>query len=426
LRFHNKKQIKSEITELPNTDNDKYMNLFFKSQEDKIQKLYTKNTTSNAPKPRAPINQRLPKTNSENNIHKVAFQIGNLDSPTDLYKITEWKDESLDINSKKDRKHSNVSKCTLYAEEEKSTPISRKIRTTIHGGSLQNLDTFKSAMNLYSSFTHPDQEHEQENLNKKSTQQKFIHRNTVVSKSPNKFLSINLHDLHRTTENNAINESRGSSLERLYTDSVILYKFEEPKMERKSTFKKQHIIQTAKKWQSKYDFSIDKKYHDKKMLMNDKIVYEQIENGGIIKRIYKSGRKEKIYPKLKKTWIYPDGYMITFFKNGNRSQYFPNHEKECDYNKEKMTSKMRFKNGLMTYKNENTLIKFFKDGSQVIAHIDGTIKIINTEWMLKIIHPNGGIQKFPYQVPKLTLQVYEKGIMPMIKVTKSDEPQILK
>jgi hypothetical protein len=158
-----------------------------------------------------------------------------------------------------------------------------------------------------------------------------------------------------------------------------LYKYKGPKKEIKSTFKKQHIIETAKKWQSKYDFSFDKKYHDKKMLMNDKVAYEQIENGGIIKRIYKSGRKEKIYFGLKKTWVYPDGYMITFFKNGNKSQYFPNHEKECDYNKEKMTSKMRFKNGLMTYKNENTLIKFFKDGSQVIAHIDGTIKIIDTE-----------------------------------------------
>ena len=125
---------------------------------------------------------------------------------------------------------------------------------------------------------------------------------------------------------------------------------------------------------------MDPKYHSREVIENDKVVVEIIEKGGFIKRLYKSGKKEKIFPRLKKIWVFPDGYTIIFFSNGNISQFFSNQElKETDYTLKDNSTKMRFKNGLLTFKNVNTLIKFFPDGSQVIAHIDGTIKIINPQ-----------------------------------------------
>lgn len=79
---------------------------------------------------------------------------------------------------------------------------------------------------------------------------------------------------------------------------------------------------------------------------------------------------------------------------------------------------MIFRSGLMTFKNENTLVKFYPDGNQVIAHNDGTIKIIDNNSMLKIIQPDGTVKKVPYPVPKMPIQAYEKGIPPLIKVKK--------
>ena len=41
---------------------------------------------------------------------------------------------------------------------------------------------------------------------------------------------------------------------------------------------------------------------------------------------------------------------------------------------------------------------------------------------MRIIHPDGKILKIPYPVPKLTLQMYEKGIPPPNQEKKKRKP----
>ena len=72
---------------------------------------------------------------------------------------------------------------------------------------------------------------------------------------------------------------------------------------------------------------------------------------------------------------------------------------------------MIFKNGLITYKTEHDLIKFFPDNNQVIAHSDGTIKMINPEGYLKVIYPNKKVKKFPSPVNKVSMVMCEKELL---------------
>jgi hypothetical protein len=79
-----------------------------------------------------------------------------------------------------------------------------------------------------------------------------------------------------------------------------------------------------------------------------------------------------------------------------------------------------FKSGLITFKDKHTLVKFFPNGAQTIAHSDGVTKLIDEKSYMKIIHPDGKEERCPYRVNKVTLQSYEKDIMPNINLTNDE------
>lgn len=66
-----------------------------------------------------------------------------------------------------------------------------------------------------------------------------------------------------------------------------------------------------------------------------------------------------------------------FYNNGNVNQTYPKKEKTVDYNHAIKLTKIKFKDGLVSLKDPETLIKFYPDGTQVIAHVDGKIKVID-------------------------------------------------
>ncbi|CAI2361991.1 unnamed protein product [Moneuplotes crassus] len=218
-------------------------------------------------------------------------------------------------------------------------------------------------------------------------------------------------------QNNESDHSIDESAIGDFSEVSVLYHYDKTKEEDKES--KNNNPERKKNWQSKYNFSLDPKYHDKDLLQNDTVVDKTTDKLGSIKRVYKSGRQETIFPRLKKMWVYPDGYSCIFYSNGNITQLFPNQDCiQSNYSIKDKWHKMIFRTGLMTFKTEDTLVKFYPDGNQVIAHIDGTIKIIDNNSILKIIHPDKSIQKIPYPVPKMPIQAYEKGIPPIIKVSK--------
>jgi len=107
---------------------------------------------------------------------------------------------------------------------------------------------------------------------------------------------------------------------------------------------------------------------------------------------------------------------VTFFSNGNVLQIYPNNEKRVDFTKDKNLTKTKFKSGVITLKDEHILVKFLPDGSQMIAHSDGTTKFIDINSYMTVISPDGTKQKHPCRVGKATLQFYEKEIAPINKL----------
>lgn len=209
--------------------------------------------------------------------------------------------------------------------------------------------------------------------------------------------------------NEPLTKKADSSFGGVYSEASFLYGQELP-----SELADMTILKPLKtEFQPKYDMHFPKEYHDNSDAGHNDLVSEKTTNG-VTEKAYKSGKIEQVYPRLKKVLYFPDGYQITYFSNGNIAQVYPNNEKYVDYSSKNKTTKIKFKSGLVTLKDKNTLIKFFPDGSQVIAHADGVLKVIDATNHLKVIHPDGRVKRVPYTVSKLSLQMYEKGIMPTL------------
>ena len=103
---------------------------------------------------------------------------------------------------------------------------------------------------------------------------------------------------------------------------------------------------------------------------------------------------------------------MTYFSNGNLTQIYPHREKRVDYVHNTGLTKTRFKDGLIALKDAQTLIKFYPDGTQVIAHSDGQIKVIDPKGKAKIIYKDGRVERLPFVVDRIPLLVIEKGTLP--------------
>lgn len=91
-----------------------------------------------------------------------------------------------------------------------------------------------------------------------------------------------------------------------YSEVSVLYNFPEPKEDEKDLG---FTPEKKRRWQHKYDFKLDPKYHDPEILSSEKILEEEVDILGTTKRVYSNGKKETIIPRLKKEWAFPDGYV---------------------------------------------------------------------------------------------------------------------
>lgn len=192
-----------------------------------------------------------------------------------------------------------------------------------------------------------------------------------------------------------------------YSDVSMVYGNDSHK-----NFLNNSLCQVDKKtFKNKYDISFDPKYNMVNDPHNQVVVTDKVLDNGVKEKVFKSGVIERVYPRIKKMVYFPDGYTVTFFANGNVIQVYPGKSKIVKYDKEKKTTKMVFSNGLVTIKDQATLVKFYKDGSQVIVHSNGVMKVIDPSSNMKIIQPDGSIKRVMTAVNKVPLQVYEKSVL---------------
>lgn len=192
-----------------------------------------------------------------------------------------------------------------------------------------------------------------------------------------------------------------------YSDVSMVYGTDSHK-----NFLNNSLWQVDKKtFKNKYDITFDPKYSMANDPHNQIVVTDKVLDNGVKEKVFKSGVIERVYPRIKKMVFFPDGYTATFFANGNVIQVYPGKSKIVKYDKEKKTTKMVFSNGLVTIKDQSTLVKFYKDGSQVIVHSNGVMKVIDPSNNMKIIQPDGSIKRVMTVVNKVPLQVYEKSVL---------------
>ena len=126
-------------------------------------------------------------------------------------------------------------------------------------------------------------------------------------------------------------------------------------------------MEEQQSFKNKYDITFEPKYSMNNNPNHKIIVKENWLENGVKERIFKSGVIERVYPKIKKERIFPDGYSITYFINGNVIQVYPFKEKIVKYDKELKFTKTIFDNGLVTIKDNTKLVKFYKDGRQIMS-----------------------------------------------------------